>query len=632
VAEGRIYRLDIDGIRALAVLLVVAFHINEAIVPGGFIGVDVFFVISGYLITGNIVRALQTSDFSFQEFFVRRFRRIFPAMFLVTFCTLLVGSLIMLPADVESLAWSAVATVFSAANIYFTYFLDTSYFASDSAMVPLLHMWSLGVEEQFYLVWPIVLVLAWKFGFRPGAVLVGVIVTSVAIGQWQLSAGYFEWAYYMLPSRAFQLSTGGLLVFLPQLMRNLALAASSLGLLLILGSAYFLNGSMAFPGIYAVPVTLGAALLLASGAHSTPISKTLSLRPLRAVGLISYSLYLWHWPVLAFQRYFVGELEPLAQALSFVIMLVLATLSYRFVELPFRRAEFSFSGALRKLVLGPSAVLTLFAGGLISSNGQLPFDRERGSASAAVIEPAPRAPYVCQSRQVNARLASDPRCLVNTSADTDILMWGDSNSSHYVGALRELAQHQNFGFRNIAHSACPPLLEDGASFAAQRNRDTCAASLEVVETMLPRYSQIVVSAAWDTYLNARGEDFEEALRVTLQDLVRQGKKVVVLGRVARLSDFDPACLQKKVRMPILDCEASASRNRTDRVNRIIQTIAEEAGARYVDFNDILCPAGQCRDRLGEEVVYLDPGHISRTGSELLGREAIKADFVFPIEP
>ena len=177
------HRSDIDGLRAFAVLLVVIFHINEALIPGGFVGVDMFFVISGFLITGNIVRDREAGRFSYAEFYRRRIKRIFPAMFLVTGVTLLAGLALLLPEDVEALSWSALATALSGANVYFTWDLDTSYFAADSVTVPLLHMWSLGVEEQFYLIWPALILALLAFRRAAIPVLLVLIVASITFGQ-----------------------------------------------------------------------------------------------------------------------------------------------------------------------------------------------------------------------------------------------------------------------------------------------------------------------------------------------------------------------------------------------------------------------------------------------------------------
>jgi peptidoglycan/LPS O-acetylase OafA/YrhL len=511
------YREDIDGLRAIAVLLVTVFHINETLIPGGFVGVDVFFVISGYLITGIIARDVKQGHFSFSEFYRRRFRRILPAMFVVTLTTLIVGIVVMLPEDVEQLAWSAIATALSGANIFFTYFLDTSYFAADSATVPLLNMWSLGVEEQFYLVWPLALLLVLRARITVLFLLV-VIIASIAIGEWQIRVGYFEWAYYMLPSRAFQLAMGGALVFLPAVSLFAARLLMPFGLFAIIGSAWMLDGTSAFPGLNAVPVTVGTAAMLAGGSHPTAWTRCLSIAPLRWIGLISYSLYLWHWPVLAFQRYFLGELSTTNQLYSFVLMILLATASYRLVELPCRRATLPFRAVASRFALIPTAATVALSYLLISGNGHWPWISQEAENRLATIQPAGRAEYVCQAgllRDVVPRLR---RCLVNADREPSILMWGDSNAAHYVGALREIAIHEGFGFRNIAHASCPPLLGGAEQYVAERVKDACNFSSNLVQSMIPNYETIIISASWDAYLGMGGQEFIDDLQKSLSRL------------------------------------------------------------------------------------------------------------------
>ncbi|MGQ2906757.1 MAG: acyltransferase family protein [Aliihoeflea sp.] len=622
------YRKDIDGLRAIAVLLVTVFHINETLIPGGYVGVDVFFVISGYLITGIIVRDVDQNRFSFAEFYRRRFRRIFPAMFAVTLTTLVVGILVMLPEDVQQLAWSAIATSLSGANVFFTYFLDTSYFAADSAAVPLLHMWSLGVEEQFYLVWPLALLLMLKTR-KTLALLVLVVVGSIAIGEWQLRNGLFEWAYYMLPSRAFQLAVGGALVFLPAVSFLAARLLMPLGLAAVIGSAWLLDAASAFPGFNAVPVTLGTAAILASGGLPTAWSRCLSIQPLRLVGLISYSLYLWHWPVLAFQRYFVGELSAQAQVTSFVVMILLAIASYRLVELPCRHSTLTLRAVAVRFAVMPTAATVAIAYLMISVNGHVPWISPEDDKRLATFQPASDADYVCQAGRLRDVVPKLRRCLVNAEREPSVLMWGDSNAGHYVGVIRELALHEGFGFRNIAHASCPPLLGGAEDFVTNRVRETCASSSQLVQAMLSAYSGIIISASWDTYLAQGGAGFLEAFEASLRQLVGAGKSVIVIGRVPRLPSFDPECVRKQQKLPLLSCDASADRQQTDRINSQVRDAAVKAGAAYIDFTDLLCKDGLCTDRINGETVYYDPGHISMSGAEALGRLAVAKGIIFP---
>ncbi len=615
------YRTDIDGLRAFAVLFVTIFHINEALIPGGFVGVDMFFVISGFLITGIIVRDRANGVFSFAEFYRRRIRRIFPAMFLVTAVTFVAGLLLLLPEDVAPLSWSVLATILSGANIYFTYFLDTSYFAPDSATVPLLHMWSLGVEEQFYLFWPAFLLVLMRWPRLVVPALLALSVASVALGEWLLGQGAFEWAYYMLPTRAFQLALGGLLVFvLPWFAMGgrVALILAVAGLALCFGSAAFLTAETLYPGLNAVPVTIGTALLLAAGTVANPVGRMLSVQPLRWIGQISYSLYLWHWPVLAYQRYLMGELSPAQQVGSLVLMLALATLSYRYVEQPARRSQEGLPRvAFKYLAVPASAIVAVMAVPL--------YNMGFGATASAMpqMARASSAPYVCQMSLVTAGLLRESRCIIGTEEEPSILLWGDSNAGHYVGALRSVAGELGFGFRNIAHSACPPILRRPERFAQERFRALCQESAEAMAHSLSDYDVVIISAAWDTYVGKHGDEFLRGLSQTVRRLVRQGKTVMLLGRVPRLSGFDGACERKRLKLPWLICHTAQTHiRRTEEINAQIRQIATRNRALYADFTAVLCEEGRCDARIGDEVVYLDPGHLSLTGSEAVGRAVL----------
>lgn len=314
------YRAHLDGLRGVAVLAVIAFHLRGNRMPGGFTGVDVFFVISGFLITSQILAETISSRFSYAEFYRRRIRRIAPAMLVVVLVTVVAAQLFLLPEDATATARSALWSIAGLANVWFWRNLDTGYFAEDSATVPLLHLWSLGIEEQFYLLWPPLLRLLVGARHRPGppareriapgfaasTSLVAVASGSYALGS-VLASRAPAFAYYMLPTRAGELLLGALVALVvrggvakripPRLADGLGIA----GLVSIGGSFLLLSGNDPFPGWLALPPTLGAALVILSGeAHLGPTTKALSGGPLVGVGLLSYSLYLWHWPFIAF--------------------------------------------------------------------------------------------------------------------------------------------------------------------------------------------------------------------------------------------------------------------------------------------------------------------------------------------
>ncbi|MDS1136005.1 acyltransferase family protein [Nitratireductor indicus] len=628
------YRNDIDGLRAIAVLLVVVFHINEKLIPGGFIGVDMFFVISGYVITWAIIKGYGSGEFSFADFYRKRIKRILPAMFFVTAVTLAAGVALMLPEDVEALSWSAVATVLSGANIYFTYFLDTSYFASDSRAIPLLHMWSLGVEEQFYIFWPAFLltILRWPRFVIPA--LLALIALSILVGELQLHQGFYSWAYYMLPARAFELAAGGLLIYAqkgeqPQLHKGIAFSAAVLGLLLIGLSAAFLTGESPFPGLLAIPVTLGTVLLLASGSTAQPISSILSLPPIRWVGLISYSLYLWHWPVLAYAHYMFGEISVTQQLACAALMLCLSILSYYSVEKPARFSEKPFRSLAIRYFSVPTAAMVIVASALIITKGFGPWlltkYPEQLAQFSTDIRPAGDMDYVCQTSTLSKKDTENPKCIINGTSEPKILLWGDSNASHYVGALAALSREAGISFRNFAHSACPSVLDRPERFTREKIAKACKSSSATALKEFDKYDTIIMSSSWDTYLRQNEAEFTQALAKTIETLKTKNKKIIVLGQVPRLYGYDPTCERKNIKLKVLHCRDAfkGAPQRIETTNQIVKKVASEKGVGYLDFEPILCSRDFCGSKIAEKSIYYDSGHLSGAGSERLGTAASK---------
>ena len=303
------YRPDIDGLRAIAVLAVVLYHANIQPFGGGYVGVDVFFVISGYLITSLIHEHCRTGQFSIVQFYERRVRRIFPALFAtVAFC-FLVGCLLMMPLDYKQFGYSAVANALFASNLLF--WLKTGYFDTDAEVKPLLHTWSLGVEEQFYILFPCLLLLLYKF-WRNGvaSILSLLLIASLFLSVWQVYDQPTS-AFYLPLGRAWELLVGALLALSRDRLPHRVFFDGVLGLLgmaLIFGSIFSLTADTPFPGLAALPACLGTAAIIYSGEQSKHfVPRLLSLRIVVLLGIISYSLYLWHWPLLVFAKYFVAR-------------------------------------------------------------------------------------------------------------------------------------------------------------------------------------------------------------------------------------------------------------------------------------------------------------------------------------
>jgi peptidoglycan/LPS O-acetylase OafA/YrhL len=337
------FRPDIEGLRGVAVLLVVLYHANLVGVPGGFVGVDVFFVISGFLITGLLLRERErTGRIGFRAFYARRVRRLLPAGLVALGATLAGVSIALAPLDRTQAMLDGAAAAMSVSNIRFA-LSASDYFASVASPSPFLHYWSLSVEEQFYLVWPAVLFLAAR-GRRPrvtAAITLGSLAAvSMAANAW-LADTAVSWAFYSLPSRAWQLALGGLLAIagdqLRRVPRAALLVAGWLGLAALVAASLVFDGDLVYPGVAAVVPTLAAVALITCGTTRLGPCVVLQTRPLRFLGRISYSLYLWHWPILVLPASMLESDPPTAQRMGLVVLAVLlATISWRCIEEPFR--------------------------------------------------------------------------------------------------------------------------------------------------------------------------------------------------------------------------------------------------------------------------------------------------------
>lgn len=356
------YRPDIDGLRAIAVASVVLYHLSKSLLPGGFVGVDIFFVISGYLITKLISKELtETSKFSFKTFYLRRVRRLFPALFATLLLSVALAYYLLSPADLIAFSKSLIAAVFSVSNLFF--WSEAGYFDTDSSLKPLLHTWSLSVEEQFYFIWPAVLVGLFALN-RPR--LIPIFVLVVGLLSWLFNEWFFSqqatitsWfgtkdnqsaldiastAFYWLPFRVFEFSIGAILVWLPKPAIRWKLSAELLfvvGLSMVAWSMIGFDDGIEFPSSAALLPCIGAGLMIYSG-PSHGLSLLVSNRVMVGVGLISYSLYLIHWPLIVFYKYYVGDELNALEGLSLgLLALVLAYLMYRFIEQPFRKTKSS---------------------------------------------------------------------------------------------------------------------------------------------------------------------------------------------------------------------------------------------------------------------------------------------------
>jgi len=459
------YRPDIDGLRAIAVVSVILFHTHIGC-PGGYVGVDVFFVISGYLITALLWRDMQSGTFTFVEFWERRARRIAPALLFVTLATLIAGYLLLLPMDLRGLGRAIVAQSLFAANI--NYWQLTGYFNAGSDDKPLLHMWSLAVEEQFYLVAPLVLwAICRAFPARRKQTIVATILVLIAASLALSIHGVRATpsaAFFLLPSRAWELLLGSIVVFLP-VSQSLSVSGRArhcvalAGLTMIVAPIFAYTKQTSFPGLAAVPPCLGAALLIwVHQSGRTVVSGIMSLRPVVFVGLISYSLYLWHWPLLVYMQYYCLTPLTLLERLIVVLLSVLCgTISWKYVESPFRLRHL---GKTRRAMLGTTvvglSVISLMGLACFLSKG-FP---QRLSEEQIAFDDSARELYPIDARTEMSDVINGTFTAIGAKkSQPKIFVWGDSHAGALIPAIDQFLTECGIGGLAASLAGAPPLLD-----------------------------------------------------------------------------------------------------------------------------------------------------------------------------
>ena len=526
------YRADIDGLRAIAVLAVVINHLAPNLLPGGFIGVDVFFVISGYLITSILLREIKGDIFTFYGFYERRARRIFPALFTVLIFVFLLSYLLLLPSDFVFTLRGALGALLFVSNIVFWRDLADGYFAAmNSALNPLVHTWSLGVEEQFYIFFPILLVVFRKFRLKSLFLIMSIgFVVTLMLSEFFLNAKSVA-VFFLTPFRAWELLAGALLAtnWLPAiktfLMREIF---GGTGIILILSACFLLDEHKhLFPGVKALLPVLGATFIIYAGSSGEHlVKKILQLRPIVLVGLISYSLYLWHWPLIVFSQYIGLSVSAHANKFAlFVLSILVATLSYRYVEQPIRSKTYLtskdvfLSSAIFATVFSSLCILGLHRDGFENRFDAivLKFDKARYSET----------PF----KRCDAHVASEDWCRVGDyNAKLDYVLYGDSHLMAWAPSFSKVLTDNGKQASLAMMSNCPPFI----GIVSWKKNSDCpkisASFQQYIETH-PDISEVIISGYWHAYFM---ED-DAPLSVKRQDgVIVKGREAVVIGLITTL--------------------------------------------------------------------------------------------------
>jgi peptidoglycan/LPS O-acetylase OafA/YrhL len=602
------YRPDVDGLRAIAVMLVLNFHAFPNALPGGFIGVDVFFVISGFLITGIITRELELGRFSVVEFYNRRIRRIFPALIVVLSVTLALGWFWMLPSAFAQLGSDSFASAAFLANI--ALLLRSGYFDVESAKKPLLHLWSLGIEEQFYLFWPLLLMLATRFRVSIIAMAAMLAIASFLLNVALIGSNPIA-TFYLPFTRAFELLAGAVLAR-GWINLNQSGAASnwraSIGMALIAVALGMLDSHRSFPGWWAALPVAGSALLLSAPAAWVN-RVVLASPPLVWIGLISYPLYLWHWPLLVFGEMIkFRQLTLLERDLILLASTLLAWATYRFVEIPFR---FGLPRRRRMYSLGAGMAMVAAAGlAIIWSRGfdfRLP--PEIRTMASVRTESAKWRVHEClldlsyQTAFADSCVERDRRPLV--------LIWGDSAAGALLPGLRKAQETRDFGIAQLTSSSCIPALN--AELVSTPN---CRAMNDKVFSLIRqiRPDTVLLHGTWEKHLDNVAETVSALTKET-------SARVVVLGGVPMWRRGLPSeVLRYFILHRALIPERSTIAATPTAYDAVMRARLEPLGAEFISASDALCNAQGCLTRIGGAAADLtasDQVHLTEKGAVFL---------------
>lgn len=632
------YRSDIDGLRATAVLAVVLHHFWPALLPGGYVGVDVFFVISGYLITRIIGREIAQERFSFARFYERRARRLFPALFAMLAATALAGYAIMLPGDFANTLRALLGTLSFSANLVFWRSGSDYFGATDARINPLLHTWSLAVEEQFYLLFPVLLILCHRFVRRSTVLVLALCAAASLAAAVLLVRPNPTAAFYLTPFRGWELLAGCLLAVgavPPVRQRWLRESMVAAGLAAIAGSSLAYDESTLFPGLSALAPVLGAAAIIHAGSSgpSTLGQVLLQRRSMVYLGLISYSLYLWHWPVFVLARYAGGfELPPWQQPVWLAASLLIASLSYHLIEQPWRR-PLPQARTRRPLVIASVAALGLLAfGGLgLWKDGYAGrFAPQVVSLDRARHDPVQFRP--CAGRPL------DQACVLGApEVRPEVLLWGDSHLLAWAPALDGVLRQQGRSALVASMTGCPPLLD-----VSSRSKLACTGFSQGVREYLQAGNGIrtvVVAGFWSTYLREHGPlrslapnpapaglpAAAQALEHTLAWLDDAGLRTVVLGPVPTYDKSVPAALAFEAAQgrTVLDRSPALQLQRNQAFFSVVQRLRDRGGITVIDALPWLCDEA-CRVLHEGVSLYRDSNHLSQAGARLLQPELAAA--------
>ena len=597
---------QIQALRAVAALLVLFYHLDW--ISGGYIGVDIFYVISGFLITGLLLRECEKTDrISLQAFYIRRIKRLLPTAFVVLLVTALISWSIYPPILRKDLAQDIAAAAVYLSNYFFA-FWQMDYQNLDAAPPVVIHYWSLAVEEQFYLIWPLAIFLLFKIGSRKA---VGIGIASITAISFLLSLYLTErspvWAFYSLPTRAWELGIGALILFIPRKIK-FSRNYTWIALILCLYATLQFNDSTPFPGTSALFPVIGTALAIAAAQDWPKVLDWLAkLRVVQWLGDISYPLYLWHWPVIALPVLFLGRtLTAAEKATCVVATILLAYLTHRIVEEPIRRSHYSAKRVL-SLALAATALLLMVSFAIFQAHSQsISINNGTKYSLASVLE---KPKVYLDGCHVNNGVTVSPDCTYgNRGSSRKIVLFGDSHAAQWMPALERIARENNLALISLTKSACPGPAVRKVDNGEYKNSD-CSAWRENSFARIAALNPEAVIVSGSQHFKMPPEYssktlwWQEGQRKTLASIREHTLHVIYLADTPRPDRDIPSCL---ARGRFSECDGSKP-----------TPPIFVAGYKRINPTAWLCDDNSCPAVVNQMVVYRDASHISVATSKSL---------------
>lgn len=634
--ENPFFRSDIQGLRALAVVFVVLFHARLPFFTGGYVGVDVFFVISGYLITSLLMRELERCGrIDFAAFYARRIRRLLPAAMTVFIATVAMARTWLSPLEQRELAPSILYSALYASNLWFAS-EATDYLAVDVHTNPLLHTWSLAVEEQFYLVWPLLVLLGVQWGsavqrrVRLGVTMALVLVASLTASLWVMEISQ-PWAFFGSPTRAWEFAAGGLACMVSCRFERLPILAKDLlatiGFGAMVGAVTLFDEQTRFPGLMALVPVVGAGLMLAVGGGQGRIGHWFDHPVIQTTGNLSYSWYLWHWPILVFAEA-VATPPSLLTRLGYVLLsFVLAGLTYTMVENRVRFSPVLARSSLRSLILG--VTLTCIGTGSALILSVVAKRSLAAPVQARLISAREDLPKVYADGCHLPHLVKDsPNCVYgNPSARKTWVLFGDSHAAQWFPALERIAREQGWRLISLTKSACPSVWITPYNTTLGRSYTECARwRSAAVQRIAAEHPDLIILADYSAYYLSgpqatRADQWREGMRRTLTELGPSGALILIFHDIPQPGFDMPICLSRASWRNIDIISACGFRReespRADILELERTAVGGIEGAEVLDLYDLICSGTICPPIIGEHVAYRDSNHLTAGASASL---------------